>query len=265
MTSLSSIRHHRLAWTPDHLELGDDRLRVGPSTCVWWRRPGFVPVEDLDADEGRLVAEELIDTLAGAITSCGARVVDAPAAIRSAELKLVQLSVASQIGATVPATLVTNDPDEALRFASDRSVVAKAISSGFGIAPFVDVVDTDELAYVATAPTMLQHVVEREADLRVVTVGDTVLTWRRPHAAEDPPDWRRVDPAGEGFKVDSTVVTHAVSIAEALGLTFSVQDWLVTPDGLVFLEVNPQGQWLFLEDADRATRLLVDHLLGETS
>ena len=35
-----------------------------------------------------------------------------------------------------------------------------------------------------------------------------------------------------------------------LGLTFSVQDWLEAGDTWTFLEVNPQGQWLFLDAAD---------------
>jgi glutathione synthase/RimK-type ligase-like ATP-grasp enzyme len=35
----------------------------------------------------------------------------------------------------------------------------------------------------------------------------------------------------------------------ALGLTFGALDLIRTPDGrYVFLEVNPNGQWLWLED-----------------
>ena len=31
----------------------------------------------------------------------------------------------------------------------------------------------------------------------------------------------------------------------------SVQDWLATPDGVVFLEANPQGAWNFLDGSDK--------------
>jgi len=41
-----------------------------------------------------------------------------------------------------------------------------------------------------------------------------------------------------------------VKICRRLGLRFSVQDWLFTEGGLIFLEVNPSGQWLFLRGAD---------------
>jgi hypothetical protein len=47
-------------------------------------------------------------------------------------------------------------------------------------------------------------------------------------------------------------------------LTVSVQDWLETDRGLVFLEVNPQGTWLFLDGAEAAVApALARHLLTE--
>lgn len=53
----------------------------------------------------------------------------------------------------------------------------------------------------------------------------------------------------------------AVQVATELGLTMSVQDWLITETGPTFLEVNPQGQWLFLEGSEEmVTPTLCDHL-----
>jgi glutathione synthase/RimK-type ligase-like ATP-grasp enzyme len=40
-----------------------------------------------------------------------------------------------------------------------------------------------------------------------------------------------------------------VQVVEALGLTFGAIDLILTPDGeYVFLEVNINGQWAYLED-----------------
>jgi len=44
---------------------------------------------------------------------------------------------------------------------------------------------------------------------------------------------------------------NATAIQDRLGLSFSVQDWLQADGVWYFLEVNPQGQWLFLEEADQ--------------
>lgn len=77
------------------------------------------------------------------------------------------------------------------------------------------------------------------------------FAWRRERQQDSALDWRRVDPAGEGFRPCSAgtyLSEHSIGLQNGLGLTFSVQDWLEVLDGWVFLEVNPQGQWLFLLD-----------------
>ena len=78
------------------------------------------------------------------------------------------------------------------------------------------------------------------------------MTWTRPRRREDPVDWRAADPSGHSFArshVDA-VTSAAVDINKSLGLSFSVQDWLLSEEGPVFLEVNPSGQWLFLTGAE---------------
>lgn len=133
----------------------------------------------------------------------------------------------------VPDTLVTSDPAAARAFAAAGPVVAKAVSTGLGIAPFTDTVTADQLELVAACPVLLQRRVLAAADLRVVTVGMEVLTWSRPRVAAEPLDWRLADPAGCGFRPcpAGAVAPTARRIAGQLALTFSVQDWLATADG----------------------------------
>ena len=150
----------------------------------------------------------------------------------------------------VPPTLVTNNPVLAREFADGRSLVAKALSPGVGIAPFVAEVKREDLDLVAGLPTLLQERVEARADLRVVTVADQAWVWRR---AREPGtvDWRKHDPHGTAFReaYNDQLCSVALGLAARLQLTVSVQDWLETDHDLVFLEVNPQGAWLFMAGA----------------
>jgi len=80
-----------------------------------------------------------------------------------------------------------------------------------------------------------------------------------------PIDWREHDPAGTSFypiPIDEGLAASADSVRVRLGLSFSVQDWVQAPDGWYFLEVNTQGQWLFLQGADNIVApVLARHLL----
>jgi hypothetical protein len=199
----------------------------------------------------------------GMFSAVGVRWVDEPFDVERAELKLLQLSIASGLGLATPPTQVTNDTSVAREFASGRRIVAKPLSPGVGIAPFVAEVAEAELEKVASMPTLLQGLIEASADLRVVVVNGEAWAWRRSRGGATI-DWRAEDPTGAGFQyVECQEVCRlALQMTSALRLTMTVQDWLETKDGPVFLEANPQGAWLFLPEARAIVApALAQHLL----
>lgn len=233
------------------LRLGERNYLVSHKTCVWWRRSGSVDASGLDVEEAQLAYDEGPHLLLGALEQAGVRIVGHPFVVARSELKQLQLAVARRLGVTVPATLVTNDPENARTFAADRKIVAKAVSPGLGIAPYVAEVFDHELDALKTLPTMLQEFVPASADLRIVVVGNDSWVWRR---TRDPGtvDWRQRDPEGIGFlpAANAEVGVAACEITAALGLSISVQDWLETDSGFVFLESNATGAWLFLSGSE---------------
>lgn len=241
--------------------------RVDSATTVWWRRLGFPSVGGLGEAEAALVGDEVPVLFAGLLEAAGVRWVDAPWVVERASLKLHQLALARRLGMSVPRSLVTSDPRRARGFMGELgAVVAKPLSSGSGIAPFAQEVPEEPLDLVASCPTLLQESVPAAADLRVVTIGCDALAWRRERRAGEPLDWRQADPGGAGFQPVTycCLGSRPEALAAALELTFSVQDWLESPTGPVFLEVNPCGNWLFLPGADeRVTPRLVHHLAGQ--
>jgi hypothetical protein len=268
-TSLDQLRATPLTWQPgEPLLLAENEAAVAmdAGTTVWWRRPGRVATGDLDPDEASLAQAEGAAILRGSLRAAVGRWVDSPPLVDAAEDKPYQLHLARSLDLAVPDTLVTSDSAAARAFAAAGPVLAKAVSIGLGIAPFADQVATSQLKLVASCPVLLQRRILATADLRVVTIGTQVLAWSRPRDAADPVDWRLADPAGRGFRrcPDGAVGASALRIADRLGLTFSVQDWLAgAEEGPVFLEVNPQGQWLFLDGAEQlVVPALASHLLG---
>jgi hypothetical protein len=238
---------------------------IGTWTTAWWRRFGAVDVSDLSDEEGSLIASEVEEALLGCLLTAQVRWVDHPMVVQQAENKLFQLHVARQVGLRVPESIVTNRPREARRFASECIVLAKPLSSGSGLAPFADAPHTSLLSLVKSAPTFLQAVVRASADLRIVTIGERAWAWQRARSPSDPLDWRVADPHGSGFVPVGGAQKErsgALRLAKALKLSISVQDWLlINREESYFLEVNPQGQWLFLRDAaQRIVPALASHL-----
>jgi hypothetical protein len=235
--------------------------RITSGTSVWWRRIGTVEVSDLDPEEARLASDEAPHLLRGALMCAGVRWVDDPFHVERAELKLNQLCVAASLGIATPATMTTSDLSAARTFATGRRVIAKPLSPGQGIAPFVTELEEQDLDLVMGLPTLLQESVLASADLRVVVVGADAWIWRRQRGTSTI-DWRAEDPQGVEFSrtEDEATARGALSINSALGLSMSAQDWLETDNGPVFLEANPQGAWLFLEGAPILVAAVARHL-----
>lgn len=159
--------------------------------------------------------------------------------------KLLQLHHARALGLRVPDTLATNDPRLADEFVAGRPCIYKTFGGSKGV--FTSRVSTP-LRGVELAPCMFQELIPKAMDIRAVVIGDRVL------AVEI-----HSDPRGTDFRLDYSVPHAAhwlpvdvesriIRLLARLGLVFGCADLILTPEGeYVFLEVNQQGQWLWLD------------------
>lgn len=195
----------------------------------------------------------------------------------AAESKLAQERACRSLGVDYPRTVVATRrsriPDEL----GDR-LVLKPLATGYyreasGQPRVVHATaldrDAPELDALGGAPFLVQEHVPAAAHLRIVTVRDQAWVCRL-DAAELPVDWRAATIAHSSFEqVEMTeTARRALTLAAALDVGYSSQDWIVKPDGSeVFLDLNPGGQWLFLPAnvATAVTTAIVDWLTGEES
>lgn len=237
-------------------EMSIDLDAVG---TVWWRRPQpFTLDPSIDPGVASFAYSECHEALTGMWHGLRAEWVNPPAADEVAHHKPYQLAVATDVGLTVPATLITNDADEARSFIAERGP-ANTVYKTF-LATEVHwretrVVRPNELGLldrVALAPVIFQERIVAEANLRVTVVGDrTFAAEINTEAADYDLDYR-VDMEAARFR-PVTLPTHVQvgvrTLLDRLGLVYGAVDLLRTPAGdHVFLEVNPAGEWLFVEE-----------------
>lgn len=186
-----------------------------------------------------------------------------PTALWEAESKLRQLQAAVHVSLECPPTLVSNDPED-IRcfFARHRSVVAKPLKLGYfdygdtQSATFTTTITADALAddsALVAAPVIYQPNVPKQFDVRVTIVGDQVFAATIDSQAEPTAktDWRQTasDLAHERHSLPMDVERSCLQLMRELDLAFGALDFVLTPDGrYVFLEINPNGQWLWIED-----------------
>jgi hypothetical protein len=225
-------------------------------SVVWYRRPGIVRANPAITDTlDRSFAEnEWSVAVDGFLTVAFRRIVNQPLRQRSAT-KPLQLALASQIGLRAPETLITSNPKEALAFVTKHqgAVVHKAMT-----APphqFIDTRAWDSNAYrhirdLPLCPTMLQERIYGPADVRATVVGKRLLSaciqTARGRAGID--SRLDTDAPCAPYELPSDVESAILHLMEELGLVFGTIDLKLADNGEhVFLEVNPQGQFLYIE------------------
>lgn len=184
----------------------------------------------------------------------------------------------------MPRTLITNEPEDARKFVEglDGRAVVKPLRFGLvrETEEYEEVVFTspvseedvrDGMGAVALCPNLLQEYVPKDVEIRVTVVGKELFAAeiRSQGVLGAEHDWRRV-PASElehaPHHLPAPVAERCVRLVERFGLNFGAIDLIRTPEGrYVFLEINPNGQWLWVEMLTGLpiTDALIRLLLGE--
>jgi glutathione synthase/RimK-type ligase-like ATP-grasp enzyme len=237
-------------------------------TAVWNRRPvAVIPDSRLAPEDHEFVRRESQHTLNALYYCLNDRFwINPYDPAKTAEHKPYQLKVAKALGFDVPRTLITNDPSLVMDFHAScpRGLVYKTLNAHsrpdkrWGLGIFTNRVSQSDLERrlngVSLAPCIFQEYIEKAVELRVTVIGHQIFTCRLDsqslEATRD--DWRRTVLYGRiphtpaDIPDDLKVRIHR--LLDALGLLFGCLDFIVTPEGRhVFLEINPNGQWLWIE------------------
>lgn len=183
--------------------------------------------------------------------------------------RIKQLSAANKIGFDIPPTMITNDSTTAKEFYSlhDRSVVLKALHHHSIIvgtkifSAYARAINDSELLmldkYLASAPCVLQKRLAKRSELRVTVIGEEVF------AAELGKNFLREDHdidihhhlSSNNFPIENVkhlpdrIHNGCISLVKSLGLKYGAIDFAVEKDSNqpVFLEINPTGEWYWIE------------------
>jgi hypothetical protein len=234
-------------------------------TAVWYRRP-VPPVlpPGLSAGRSAWAAAEAREALDGVWKTLTANWVNHPDRNRLADCKPEQLRRARALGFDVPASLVTNHPDAAVQFARahEHGVICKPLFSGRidieGRSQlfFTSLLDADALKalnHAGPEPYLFQALIDKRYDVRVTVIGNQAFPVRIESQNVDPDaeiDWRRGDTetlAHHTERLPNDLADLCVALTHSYGLRFAAIDLARTESGYVFFEINPNGQWAWIE------------------
>lgn len=266
--SISSDRKGRQTCT---IHARNQILELGAVTAVWDRRPSAPrsSPEIKDRDLRGWVKEESRTFLSGLWQTMDCLWVPGrPLAGTLGYNKVYHLGLAARCGFKVPRTVFTNCPEDMLGFYGDTRgrLVSKVILRGF-----IPVNGEYRSSYtfaakrrhainyrsIRYAPVILQEYVPKAVELRITVVGTQVFAAeiRSQASHRTRHDWRHYDEDRATYtphELPAAVSRCCIRLLRALDLCFGTIDMVLTPEGeYIFLEINPNGQWIWIEDLTR--------------
>jgi len=179
-----------------------------------------------------------------------------------AENRLYQLLVAQKIGFKIPDTSITNIPSLGIRFFNEHSkkiiakvlhhheIIHKEYSYRFPTSAITAeyLSELNELTY---APVILQERIAISEEIRITVVNRKVFAIRIKTNKRGYSDLHKVEERFlnfEKFKIEKNIEKMCINLNKEMGLLVSSIDLLMSSKGeMYFLEVNPVGDWNWLE------------------
>jgi glutathione synthase/RimK-type ligase-like ATP-grasp enzyme len=274
LTEHMFIRGEFLNSSPNDLALIDKDMNEIPLNSVksiWWRRPQNIIISPTirNIDYRIFAVNEWYTALQGFWHSLNCYWINDLTSEFRFSHKPFQLTFAKIIGLLIPDTLITNNPDEVLKFVKKypNQIIYKAFSATMQSwretrplrEEFLRLIDS-----VKYAPVIFQEYIDNALDLRIIVIGDNVF------AAEAIPvegydyDWRsHMDKLKwKIHKLPVEIEDKIRRYVKEAGLVYGAIDMKLKDEKYIFLEINPVGQFLFVEIDTKLpiTKTLAEHL-----
>lgn len=235
---------------------------------IWFRRWSPIGIDPaIDETHRQFIEEETKMFMRGLWAVLKGFWVNNPNIIFRAQNKIYQLMIAQEIGFNTPYTLFSNSPDDSSRLSEQYPALAyKSMSGGLiqESSTHKEVVLTKRLPQrnktlfesVRYCPSLLQPYIEKKYELRITVVGDQMFPCaiysQDAKSDEVKIDWRRhyelENIKHEACRLPAKIEEKCRCLLARLEINFGAIDMIVSPDDeYIFLEINPNGQWLWIE------------------
>lgn len=247
---------------PIEVYIEEDHYSLEKLNSIYFRRAPSVFPEVTNSNDREFVNRERRNFLEGLYLSINARWVNPIYNTYLAERKLYQLYLANKIGFKIPRSITSNDPTQILKEFPNfgRDFIIKPISHGLQVTPKgtysvytseINDMQPFENGRLFECPVLVQDKIPNSKDIRVTVIGKKLYAVEISKDNQTEVDWRKIDIC-KSYKIHVTpkVLDQLIfELNDRLGLVYSAFDFILTPNGeYVFLETNPAGEWLWLEN-----------------
>jgi len=267
---------YMISITPDEtiIEYKDRTAKVYLSKCdsLYYRKISLPDLSEYEPQFQPLMQREMLTVIEGIAETFGKYAITRPSILRKADNKILQMKVAKELGFNLPKSLITNSNLIADDFCSTNKSIVKPISFG-------KIMNDNKVGFIQTnlvnkipvlhkldySPAYFQTYVVKDYEIRLTIIDNNFFGVRID--STNKVDWRKEDARllYSKVKIPNNIRRKCLRMMQLLNLKFAAFDFIVSSGEYVFLELNANGQWLWLEKELnlKISSALIDSLTGK--
>lgn len=243
---------HGLRITKQH----ESTLNEDQISSIYYRKLIFTDIPGFDSRYYGFQRSEVYGFINGFVNQFQKKVLTKPNFLNFADNKIVQLQQAKYVGLNVPPTHITNSARIVQSFAGPlivKPIVRGKIQDG----QTVEIIHTNklnkmyDLQTLKYCPSIFQEYVRKEYEIRLTVIDGTFYPVKisAKDQTKEIVDWRNeIDNIEYDFiDLPDSLKSKCIKLMESLNINFGAFDFIFSGDDYYFLEVNANGQWLWLE------------------
>jgi glutathione synthase/RimK-type ligase-like ATP-grasp enzyme len=256
------ITEYIITYSPETttLIIDDTHYYLSEVRSVYFRRAPTIFPKAINLEDTNFLNKERRDFLEGIFLTLKAKWINPLYPTYIGERKLFQLNLARKMGFKIPNTISSNRPTDIISFMqTNKNCIIKPISQGLQITTngvysiytsSINESDIKNKEHLFESPILVQERINNSCDIRVTVVNNDIFSVAIKKDKPDEVDWRSPDIIKKYtiHELPQELALKILDLNKELNLTYSAMDFILTPDNeYFFLEVNPVGEWVWLE------------------
>lgn len=245
------------------------RITSKDVSAIYYRKPMLPDLSIYDSQYHLMIQRDIIAVINGIVDSFSGKVLTKPSILRKTENKIYQLIYASRNGFNIPQSYIGNSSNACIEYKNNKSII-KPITTGKtygenGWELYQTSIFKGIHEDIDFTPLYLQNYISKQFEVRITIVGRKIYPVRID--TENKIDWR-ADYHNHRYTqiaCPNDVIMKCYKLMDDFELEFGAFDFIVTPENeWIFLEVNPNGQWLWLEQSLKLdiSKKIVEYLIS---
>lgn len=253
----------------------DLAFEINANNCdaLYFRKISLPSLKDYDQEYRGLMQREILTVIDGIAEIAGNVALTRPSVLRRADNKIVQLKIAQDLEFNLPNSLISNANSAANKFCLKYTEsIVKPLSVGRLVGQnklsFIqtNIVDIEkEISELDLSPCYFQQYIKKDYEIRLTVVDGNFFGVKIDSSNKI--DWRKRDAEIIYTRIDIPldIKNKCLKMMEYFDIKFAAFDFIVYRGRYFFLELNANGQWLWLEEelGLDISNSIVNYLAGE--